>query len=61
MVEGLLPDSQCGFQKGQGCVDMIFVAREDKGTWGLCSLCLKNSVLEMLYKGFLQSEFFHEG
>ena len=28
MVEGLLPDSQCGFQKGQGCVDMIFVARE---------------------------------
>ena len=23
-----LPDSQCGFRKGRGCVDMIFVARQ---------------------------------
>ena len=27
-VEGLLSDSQCGFRRGQSCVDMIFVARQ---------------------------------
>ena len=26
--ETLLADSQCGFRKGRGCVDMIFVARQ---------------------------------
>ena len=26
IAEGLLPDSQCGFQSGRGCVDIIFVA-----------------------------------
>ena len=24
----VLPESQCGFRKEQGCVDMIFVARQ---------------------------------
>ena len=28
IVEELLPDLQCGFQRGRGCVDMIFVARQ---------------------------------
>ena len=28
IAEGLLSDSQCGFWRGQGCVDMIFVARQ---------------------------------
>ena len=30
IVEGLLSDSQCGFWRGKGCVDMIFVARQLK-------------------------------
>ena len=28
IAEGLLPDSQCGFRRGCGFVDMIFVARQ---------------------------------
>ena len=28
IAEWLLPDSQCGFRRGSGCVDMIFVARQ---------------------------------
>ena len=28
ITEKVLPDSQCGFRKGRGCVDMIFVARQ---------------------------------
>ena len=28
IAERLLPDSQCGFRKGRGCVDMVFVARQ---------------------------------
>ena len=28
IAKGLLPDSQCGFHKGRGCTDMIFVARQ---------------------------------
>ena len=28
IAEELLPDSQCGFQRGRGCVNMIFVARQ---------------------------------
>ena len=28
IAEGLLSDSQCGFRRGHGCVDMIFVARQ---------------------------------
>ena len=28
IAEQLLPDSQCGFRRGRGCVDMIFVARQ---------------------------------
>ena len=28
VVEDMLLDSPCGFRKGQGCVDMIFVARQ---------------------------------
>ena len=28
IAEGLLPDSQCGFRKGRGCTDVIFVARQ---------------------------------
>ena len=28
IAERVLPDSQCGFRKGQGCCDMIFVARQ---------------------------------
>ena len=28
VVEDTLLDSQCGFRKGRGCVDMIFVARQ---------------------------------
>ena len=27
-AEKILPDSQCGFRKGRGCVDMIFAARQ---------------------------------
>jgi len=28
MAEGLLPDSQCGFWRGHGCIDMIIVVRQ---------------------------------
>jgi hypothetical protein len=28
VAEKVLPESQCGFRKGRGCVDMIFVARQ---------------------------------
>ena len=28
IAESLLPESQCGFRKGRGCCDMIFVARQ---------------------------------
>ena len=28
IVEEVLPDSQCGFRKGRGCIDMIHVARQ---------------------------------
>ena len=28
VVERVLSDSQCGFRKGRGCIDMIFVARQ---------------------------------
>jgi len=28
MVEDVLPDSQCGFRAGRGCIGMIFVARQ---------------------------------
>ena len=28
IAESVLPDSQCGFQRGRGCSDMIFVARQ---------------------------------
>jgi len=27
IAEDVLPDSQCGFRTGRGCIDMIFVAR----------------------------------
>ena len=26
--ERVLPESQCGFRKGRGCIDMVFVARQ---------------------------------
>ncbi len=28
VIEEVLPDSQCGFRGGRGCVDMIFSARQ---------------------------------
>ena len=28
IVDNVLPDSQCGFRTGRGCIDMIFVARQ---------------------------------
>ena len=28
VVEDTLPDSQCGFKHGRGCIDMIFCARQ---------------------------------
>jgi len=28
IAEGLLPDSQCGFQRGRGCINMIFIVRQ---------------------------------
>ena len=28
IAESILPDSQCGFRKSRGCVDMIFAARQ---------------------------------
>ena len=28
VAEKVLPESQCRFRKGRGCVDMIFVARQ---------------------------------
>ena len=28
VAESILPESQCGFRKGRGCVDMIFAARQ---------------------------------
>ena len=28
IAEDILPESQCGFRKGRGCCDMIFVARQ---------------------------------
>ena len=27
VVEDVLPDSQCGFRSGRGCIDMVFCAR----------------------------------
>ena len=28
MAERELPDSQCGFRKGRGCIDMTFVVKQ---------------------------------
>ena len=28
VAEDILPDSQCGFRKGRGCIDMVFMARQ---------------------------------
>ena len=28
LAEDWLPESQCGFRKGRGCIDMIFAARQ---------------------------------
>ena len=28
VADRILPESQCGFRKGRGCIDMIFVARQ---------------------------------
>ena len=28
VVEDLVPDSQCGFRKGRGCINMMFCARQ---------------------------------
>ena len=28
VAEEVLPDSQCGFRAGRGCVDMVFCARQ---------------------------------
>ena len=28
VTERVLPESQCGFWKGSGCIDMIFTARQ---------------------------------
>ena len=28
ITDRILPESQCGFRKGRGCVDMIFVTRQ---------------------------------
>ena len=28
LAKEVLPESQCGFRKGRGCIDMIFVARQ---------------------------------
>ena len=28
VAEKILPESQCGFRKGRGCVDMIFAVRQ---------------------------------
>ena len=28
IAERVLPESQCGFRKGRGCIDMVFVARQ---------------------------------
>ncbi len=28
IAEHVLPESQCGFRKGRGCCDMVFVARQ---------------------------------
>ena len=28
IAEDILPDTQCGFRKGRGCVDMVFVAQQ---------------------------------
>ena len=35
-AERLLPDSQCGFRRGQRCVDMIFVVRQLLEKTGEC-------------------------
>ena len=64
IVEGLLPDSQCGFRKGCGCVDMIFVARQlmekmfvdmkkaydsDQGGLVCCNLSRRTSFSQTLF------------
>ena len=28
IAEDILPESQCGFRRGRGCTDMVFVARQ---------------------------------
>ena len=28
VAEDVLPDTQCGFRAGRGCIDMVFVARQ---------------------------------
>ena len=28
IADAVLPESQCGFQRGRGCIDIIFVARQ---------------------------------
>ena len=40
VVEEVLPDSQCGFCKGRGCIDMVFCARQlfEKSIEDDCSL-----------------------
>ena len=40
VVTDVLPDSQCGFRKGRGCIDMVFCARQllEKSIEHDCSL-----------------------
>ena len=47
LEEGLLPESQCGFRKGRGTVDMIFAARQLQETCRKQNLDLHTTFVDL--------------
>ena len=48
IADSVLPESQCGFHEGRGCVDMIFAARQ------LVQMCREHD--ESLFELFMDSK-----
>ena len=50
VAEIVLPESQCGFRKGKGCIDMIFVMRQlvemSRDAATICLSYFMNSITE---------------